>query len=180
MIEAIGAGIVAAAIPHRRARAIGAAALLAVVAHELRPLDLSAPMVAEALWDRPNLSERARVTACIGRLEPGAKIMASMGSLGHYMQDASRAGFAIRDFLHEGNGDIWLAALDSPRPFAEWMLIEEKAQGGDMLARIARDRPAFLDGYQRVCEGAGMALYRRVTTSNTTGDTDTNGNDGKN
>src|SRR5205814_4661728 len=98
--------------------------------------DLAAPMVAEALWDRPNLSERARVTACIGRLEPGAKIMASMGSLGHYMQDASRAGFAIRDFLHEGNGDIWLAALDSPRPFAEWMLIEEKAQGGDMLARI--------------------------------------------
>ena len=40
------------------------------------------------------------------------KIMASMGSLGHYMQEASRAGFAIRDFLHEGNGDIWLAALD--------------------------------------------------------------------
>ena len=40
--------------------------------------------------------------------------MASMGSLGHYMQEASRAGFAIRDFLHEGNGDIWLAALEEP------------------------------------------------------------------
>ena len=87
--------------------------------------------------------------------------MASMGSLGHYMQEASTAGFAIRDFLHEGNGDIWLAALDRPQLAAEWLLIEEKAEGGDMLAHAARERPSFLDGYQRVCEGAGMALYRR-------------------
>ncbi len=177
--QAIGAGIAAAAIPYRRARAIAAAALLAVVAHQLRPLDASSPMVAEAQWDRPNVSERARVTACIGQLEPAAKIMASMGSLGHYMQDASRAGLAIRDFLHEGNGDIWLAALESPRPFAQWMLIEEKAQGGDMLAKIARDRPAFLDGYQRVCDGAGMALYRRVTMDDTAESTDTDGDRGK-
>jgi hypothetical protein len=87
--------------------------------------------------------------------------MASMGSLGHYMQAASEDGFQIRDFLHEGNGDIWLAALERPRPFATWLLIEEKAEGGDMLARIARERPHFLDGYSRVCEGAGLALYRR-------------------
>ena len=87
--------------------------------------------------------------------------MASMGSLGHYMQDASRAGYRIRDFLHEGNGDIWLAAIERPRPFAEWILIEEKAGGGDMLATIARRRPSFLDGYSRVCEGAGLALYKR-------------------
>ena len=72
--------------------------------------------------------------------------MASMGSLGHYMQETSRAGFAIRDFLHEGNGDIWLAALEEPRPFAGWMLIEEKAEGGDMLAQRAREQPEFLDG----------------------------------
>jgi hypothetical protein len=87
--------------------------------------------------------------------------MASMGSLGHYMQEAAADGFRIRDFLHEGNGDIWLAALVRPRPFANWLLIEEKAEGGDMLARIARERPQFLDGYSRVCEGAGLALYRR-------------------
>ena len=119
-------------------------------------------MVTEAQWDRPNAPLRARVTACIAQPLGGDKIMASMGSLGHYMQEASRSGLAIRDFLHEGNGDIWLAALDGPRPFAAWMLIEEKAEGGDMLARIAREQPAFLDGYARVCEGAGLALYRRV------------------
>ncbi len=30
-----------------------------------------------------------------------------------------------------------------------------------MLARIAREHPHVLDGYSRVCEGAGLALYRR-------------------
>ncbi|PYR21113.1 MAG: hypothetical protein DMF98_22685, partial [Acidobacteria bacterium] len=49
----------------------------------------------------------------------------------------------------------------NPRPYAEWVLIEEKAEGGDMLARLVRERPAFLAGYARVCEGAGLALYRR-------------------
>jgi hypothetical protein len=31
-----------------------------------------------------------------------------------------------------------------------------------MLARIAREKPSFLAGYERVCEGAGLVLYRRV------------------
>jgi hypothetical protein len=177
-IEAIGAGIAAGAIADRRVRAVCIVALLAIAGYELRPLDATAPMVVEAQWDRPNTSERARVTACIGRLEPGAKIMASMGSLGHYMQEMSRSGFAIRDFLHEGNGDIWLAALERPQPFAAWMLIEEKAQGGDMLARIAHERPSFLAGYERVCDGAGLVLYRRESKSATTERTATDGEHG--
>ena len=40
-------------------------------------------------------------------------------------------------------------------------MIEEKAEGGDMLAKLSRARPSFLDGYARVCEGAGLALYKR-------------------
>jgi len=160
-IEAIGAGLVAGVLPGRRVRAAGAAALLVLAAYELRPLDASAPMVVEAQWDRPNAPVRARVTECLGRPAPGVKIMASMGSLGHYMQEASRSGLAIRDFLHEGNGDIWLAALEGPAPYAGWVLIEEKAEGGDMLAHIARENPRFLDHFSRVCEGAGLALYRR-------------------
>lgn len=160
--EAIGAGFLAGLLPWRVARAACAIALLGVAGFELRPLDASAPMVTEAQWDRPNLPVRDRVTACIAQPLHGDKIMASMGSLGHYMQEVSRSGLAIRDFLHEGNGDIWLAALDGPRPFAAWLLIEEKAEGGDMLARRAREHPEFLNGYDRVCEGAGLALYRRA------------------
>ena len=160
-IEAIGAGLAAGFVPERRLRAACAMALLALVGYELRPLDPAAPMVTEAQWDRPNAPLRAQVTACIAQPLGGDKIMASMGSLGHYMQEASRSGLAIRDFLHEGNGDIWLAALEQPRPYAAWMLIEEKAEGGDMLALRARERPLFLKGYDRVCEGAGLALYKR-------------------
>jgi hypothetical protein len=162
VIEAVASGVLAGALPWRRARIAGAVALLALAAYDLRPLDLAAPMVVEAQWDRPNAPLRARVTACLGAPGGGVKIMASMGSLGHYMQEASASGFALRDFLHEGNGDIWLAALENPWPFANWILIEEKAEGGDMLARIAREHPSFLDGYQRTCEGAGLALYKRI------------------
>jgi hypothetical protein len=57
-----------------------------------------------------------------------------------------------------------LSALDDPRPFVGWILIEEKAQGGDMLAVRARETPAFLSGFSRVCDGAGIALYRRAET----------------
>ena len=160
--QAVFTGVLAGVLaPTRRWRLLAALALAVLAVYELRPLDLNAPMVVEAQWDRPNLAVRDKVTACLGA--PGSgKIMASMGSLGHYMQEASQQGFAIRDFLHEGNGDIWLAALaEGPRNFAEWVLIEEKAEGGDMLAAVARERPGFLNGYVRVCEGAGLALYRR-------------------
>jgi hypothetical protein len=162
-IEAIGAGFIAGLV--KRAALPASLLVLALIANELRPLDGSAPMVVEAQWDRPNVEARARVTACLGEPGSGQKIMASMGSLGHYMQEASRSGFAIRDFLHEGNGDIWLAALENPAPFAEWILIEEKAEGGDMLARRARERPNFLNGYSRACDGAGLALYVRSGSS---------------
>jgi hypothetical protein len=160
VVEAIGAGIAVGLA--QRARIAAALVLIAVAGYELHPLDANAPMVIEAQWDRPNLAVRQRVTDCLVAGRDGEKIMASMGSLGHYMQETSRDGFALRDYLHEGNGDIWLAALDGPRPFAGWILIEEKAEGGDMLAKRARERPHFLDGYMRVCEGAGLALYKRA------------------
>ena len=159
-VQSICAGVAAGS--WARGRAALVALLVVVAGFELRPMNLSAPMVTEAQWDRPNIQARDAVTACLQRDYAGESVMASMGSLGHYMQDLSRAGFSIRDFLHEGNGDIWLNALHSPRPFAGWMLIEEKAEGGDMLAQIARERPEFLDGYSRVCDAAGVALYRRT------------------
>src|ERR1019366_8241024 len=121
--------------------------LLAAIGYELRPLDASAPMVVEAQWETPNQPVRKTVTDCLRANYHGETIMASMGSLGHYMQEASRDGFAIRDFLHEGNGDLWLAALDGPRPFVGWVLIEEKANGGGVLAKRAREKPSFLNGF---------------------------------
>jgi hypothetical protein len=157
--EAVGAGIAAAAL--RRWRTPAAAALILLAAFQLRPFDRLAPMVVEAQWDRPNLAAREAIGTYLRAHYKRDTIMVSMGSLGHYIQDLAQDGFEIRDFLHEGNGDIWLAAIVDPRPSAGWILIEEKAEGGDMLARIAREHPEFLRGYVRVCDGAGVALYRR-------------------
>jgi hypothetical protein len=158
-LEAIGAGAAVGLLP--RFRVLAAAIVLAIAAYELRPLDRHAAMIIEAQWEQPNAPVRRTVTDCLRAGYTGETIMASMGSLGHYMQEAARDGFAVRDFLHEGNGDLWLAALDGPRPFVGWVLIEEKANGGDMLAKRARENPRFLEGFSRVCEGAGLALYQR-------------------
>ena len=145
----------------RRADLVSAALVAGVTVAILHPLDTKAAMVVEAQWDRPNKPVRQLVTNCLRARYDGTTVMASMGSLGHYMQEASHDGFNIRDFLHEGNGDIWKAAVKGPRPYAGWMLIEEKAEGGDMLAQKARENPDFLKGYSRVCEGAGLVLYER-------------------
>jgi hypothetical protein len=171
--EAIGVGVIVGLaldafgrVLRGRAREVApvAAALLLSLtfAYELRPLDLRAPMVIEAQWDRPNQPVRRRITRYLRAHYDDTTIMASMGALGHYMQEMSREGFAVRDFLHEGNGELWNAALISPRPFVGWILLDEKAEGGGMLARRVRADSHFLDGFQRVAEGAGVALYRRV------------------
>ena len=92
--------------------------------------------------------------------------MASMGALAHYMQELSGEGFDIADFLHEGNGPIWdLALMRGPAPFAGWALIEEVAEGGDLLSQHAKADPKWLAGMERVCEGGNVALYRRIANS---------------
>jgi len=38
--------------------------------------------------------------------------------------------------------------------------IEERAEGGDALYARTRQWTGFLDGFDRVAEGGGVALYR--------------------
>jgi hypothetical protein len=147
--------------PKRVARRTLGIIVVAAALYDLRPFDTNAPMVVEAQWDRVNYAPRRDVTRCLRSRYRGESIMASMGSLGHYMQETSHEGFSLRDFLHEGNGDIWLAALNTPRLYVGWLLIEEKAEGGDMLYKRSRENPEFLQGFSRICEGAGVALYER-------------------
>jgi hypothetical protein len=144
-------------------RPLAAAVVVGLALYETPPMSPRAPMVAEAQWDRPYSIGRAVVTRCLvaGFQRPEHKILASMGSLAHYMQELSHTGFAIRDFIHEGNDELWNAALVSPRRFAQWVLFEERAEGGDMLTARRRASPAFVEGFDRVCEGGGVALYRR-------------------
>ncbi len=156
-IAATGLGV---GLLPRRGQALGAGLVLAGVLATTRPFDPKAAMVLEAQWDRPNSRARHEVTTCLPRDTPRPTVMASMGSLAHYMQELSGAGFGIRNFLHEGNGDIWLAALNGPARYVGWLLIEERAEGGDMLFQRAAADPRFLAGFERVCAGGGVALYR--------------------
>jgi len=165
MIPLVGASAILGGIAvgwTRKAAPVAAATLLASVLAESPPWRSTAPMLMEAQWDRPASEGRRRVTTCLASEYRGDKILASMASLAHYMQELSAAGLHIADFIHEGNGAIWNMALETgPALHAGWMLVEEQAEGGDILAqRIART-PAFAEGMVRVCEGGGVALYKR-------------------
>ena len=145
----------------RRIAPVAAVGILALAVWEQGPLDQRAPMIAEAQLDR-NIAARAEVTSCLVERYRGGTIMMSMGSLGHYMQEMSAAGFAIKDFLHEGNGPIWDSAFTrGPAPLVEWVMVEEVAEGGDAMALRHRAYPRLLEDYDRVCTGGNVALYRR-------------------
>jgi hypothetical protein len=129
---------------------------------ESSPWSRQIPLIVEAQLDAANSVARRRVTACLAPAYRGDKVLASMGSLAHYMQELSHDGFAIADFVHEGNGALWDLALDTgPAPHAGWMLVEEQSEGGDVLAQRVRRHDGFTSGMTKVCEGGGVSLYRR-------------------
>jgi hypothetical protein len=146
----------------RRARSVAAALVIALAIFEVRPFDEKAPMIVEAQWDVPNSIGRRAVTACLTSRYSGEPILMSMGSLAHYMQELSAEGLAIRNFIHEGNHPQWDQAMMAPQGRVGWILIEERAEGGDVLAIRTRQDPAFLNGFQRVCAGGGVALHEAV------------------
>jgi hypothetical protein len=150
-------GIVVGWLP--RLRVMAASLVLTIVAGDAVFNIRDAAMVREAQWDVPNSRGREVVTRCLQDRHDGEPILASMGSLAHYMHETSRAGFAIEDFLHEGNGDLWMAARSRPRAYVRWVLVEEQAEGGDELAAQSRAEPDYLAGFDRLCAGGGVALY---------------------
>ena len=146
----------------RQAAIVMAGLLIGITILQSPPWRQDAPMLIEARWDEVASIDRRKVTACLRDQYQGGQVIASMASLAHYMQELSHEGFDIKDFLHEGNGDIWTAALQAgPAAYAAWMLVEEQSEGGDALAQRIRETPGFAAGMQRVCEGGGVALYRR-------------------
>jgi hypothetical protein len=145
----------------RRIQPFAAALVVAVALLQAHPFDRNAPLIVESQRDAMNRVGRESVTSYLVGHRDGRTIMMSMGSLGHYMHDLSARGFVVHDFLHEGNGDIWNFAITDPRSVVGWIAIEEKAEGGDALYQEAKRHPAFLNGFTRVAEGGGVALYRR-------------------
>jgi hypothetical protein len=162
VVVALGAlsALALARLP-RSLQLLGVALFVAASLWQRPPLDSRSAMVLEAQWETPYRLARRQVTVYLQREWDGSPILASMGSLGHYMHEVSSAGFGISDFIHEGNGDLWVAARERPARFVRWMLIEERAEGGDELAARARRDASYLQGLERVAEGGGVALYWR-------------------
>jgi hypothetical protein len=154
------AGIGVSLLP-RQARVAAGVALVAVAVWQAPPLDSSAAVIKESQRDAENRVGRRAVTSYLEAHWDRQPIMMSMGSLGHYMHDLSADGFLIRDFLHEGTGELWKYAIAHPEPFVEWIAVEERAEGGDALYWQGKRDPGFFSGYERVAEGGGVALYRR-------------------
>jgi hypothetical protein len=147
---------------HRTGPWLLAVLLVASTIIESPPWSSQSPLLVEAQLDAANSVARQQVTACLAPAYHGEKVLASMGSLAHYMQELSHHGFAIADFIHEGNGALWELALETgPAPHAGWMLVEEESEGGDVLARRIRRHDTFTRGMTKVCEGGGVSLYRR-------------------
>src|SRR6202022_725434 len=96
---AVFCGIALGSLP-RHVRTLMAAAVAIYLAMTLGPLNAAAPMVQEAQWDRANSVGRQQVTRCLMREYHHEPILASMGSLAHYMQELSREGLNIRDLVH--------------------------------------------------------------------------------
>jgi hypothetical protein len=140
---------------------VPAAAAVIVWALQSSPFTAHAPMIAEAQRDATNKVGRGSVTNYLRDHWDGTTIMMSMGSLAHYMHDLTELRTRVRDFLQEGNEQLWVhAAAQGPRGFVRWVVIEERAEGGDALFQAAQRDPHFLDGFVRVAEGGGVALYR--------------------
>jgi hypothetical protein len=161
VIASSAVAAVGIALLPRRARAVAAALAVVAALWQVSPFDRSAPVIAESQRDAANAVGRRTVTAYLVAHRDGQPIMMSMGSLAHYMHDLSREGFDVHDFLHEGNGEVWKAAIEfGPRAYVRWVAIEERAEGGDAVYQRSRQLRTFLDGFERVAEGGGVALYR--------------------
>jgi hypothetical protein len=156
----VAAGV---ALLPRRTRLPAALTIVILTSLQAHPLDRTAPLIVESQRDAQNRIGRRVVSEYLARHRDGTPILMSMGSLAHYMHDLSAYGFAIHDFLHEGNGELWVTAFQfGPRGLVRWVVVEEQAEGGDALFLRAKRDPHFFDGFARVAEGGGVVVYQRI------------------
>jgi len=57
---------------------------------------------------------------------------------------------------------LWPDSLVDPAVHAGWILIDDVNEGGDILARHRRAKMSLLNSFEKVCDGGGVTLYRRV------------------
>jgi hypothetical protein len=88
-----------------------------------------------------------------------------MGSVAPFMHETSRIGLRIRDYIHENIGQLWMDSLVSAGRHAGWVVIEEHAEGGDVLAKRCDSAPAFLTGFEKERAGGEWGSDRGGLTA---------------
>ncbi len=94
----------------RGLRLPAAAAVVVWALMQSSPFSAHAPMIGEAQRDAANKVGRGNVTNYLRDHWDGTTIMMSMGSLAHYMHDLTELHMQVRDFLQEGNEQLWVHA----------------------------------------------------------------------
>jgi hypothetical protein len=110
----------------------------------------------EATRDAADVVARRPVVDALRREYRGGRILASMGSLAPVLFEL---GLPLREVVHEGNGNWWTYAVVDPEREVAWVIVAE----GDILDRVRLVRRGFPEGFVRVREFPGVAVYRRAS-----------------
>jgi len=69
----------------------------------------------------------------------------------------------VKELIHEGNAPLWQEALADPRPYARWVVMagDQATLRGDEVFLRLYGSPIISDGYSKLFDRQGVAIYRR-------------------
>jgi hypothetical protein len=79
-----------------------------------------------------------------------------------FLSHATVGAWLVTDGFYEIEPAFYRRPLVSPGRHVGWVLIAEQARMRDQLTRLKEGVPGWLDGFERLCEGGGVTLYRRT------------------
>lgn len=89
----------------------------------------------------------------------GGNILASSGAVDPIFLFSE---IPMKDFIYEGNRDIWLRSLVTPQKYAKWVVMTNAGNALDFVARKLEHNPQFLKNYRFVARKNNINIYERV------------------
>ncbi len=157
LAPAVALGIAGATARWRAAQAVA----LAVTALQAAAISRPAPVVMEATQWIGSVDQRAPVVSAFRNEYRGGRMLASMGSSAPFLYELQ---IPVRELVFEGNKKLWRRTLGEARGEVAWVLVTE----GDVVDRVHRQRPEFLDGFRPWRRFRRSVLYRSYLASNAT------------
>lgn len=89
----------------------------------------------------------------------GGNILASSGAVDPIFLFSE---IPMKEFIYEGNRDIWLGSLITPQKYAQWVVMTNAGNALDFVARKLEHNPQFVKNYQFVARKNNINIYERV------------------